>query len=48
MHELHVYVVKIAFICWAVVMHTFNPSTQEAEVGGSLELKASLVYIVLG
>jgi hypothetical protein len=29
-----------------VVAHTFNPSTQEAEAGGSLEFKASLVYRV--
>jgi len=27
-----------------VVVHTFNPSTWEAEAGGSLELEASLVY----
>jgi hypothetical protein len=29
-----------------VVVQTFNPSTQEAETGGSLEFKASLVYSV--
>jgi hypothetical protein len=29
-----------------VVAHTFNPSTREAEAGGSLEFKASLVYKV--
>jgi hypothetical protein len=29
-----------------VVALAFNPSTQEAEAGGTLELKASLVYIV--
>jgi len=29
-----------------VVAHTFNPSTWEAEAGGSLEFKASLVYRV--
>jgi hypothetical protein len=29
-----------------VVAHTFNPSTQEAEAGGSLEFEASLVYRV--
>ena len=28
---------------WAVGAHTFNPSTQEAEAGGSL-FEASLVY----
>jgi hypothetical protein len=27
-----------------VVVHTFDPSTQEAEAARSLELKASLVY----
>jgi hypothetical protein len=27
-----------------MVAHTFNPSTWEAEAGGSLEFKASLVY----
>jgi hypothetical protein len=29
---------------WAVVAHAFNPSSLEVEAGGSLELKASLVY----
>jgi hypothetical protein len=29
-----------------VVAHTFNPSTWEAEAGGSLEFEASLVYKV--
>jgi hypothetical protein len=29
-----------------VVVHAFNPSTQEAEAGGSLEFEASLVYRV--
>jgi hypothetical protein len=29
-----------------IVAHTSNPSTQEAELGGSLEFEASLVYIV--
>jgi hypothetical protein len=29
-----------------VVAHTFDPSTQEAEAGGSHELDASLVYTV--
>jgi len=29
-----------------VVAHAFNPSTQEAEAGGSLEFEASLVYRV--
>jgi hypothetical protein len=28
----------------AVVAHTFDPSTAEAEAGGSLELEASLAY----
>ena len=27
-----------------MVVHTFNPNTQEAEVGTSLEFKTSLVY----
>jgi hypothetical protein len=31
--------------CWAVVAHACNPSTREAEAGGS-EFEASLVYIV--
>jgi hypothetical protein len=31
---------------WAVVAHVFNPSTWEAEVGGSQEFEASLVYRV--
>jgi hypothetical protein len=26
-------------------VHTFNPSSQEAEAGGSLEFEVSLVYI---
>ena len=30
----------------AVVAHTFNPSTWEAEAGGSLEFEARLVYRV--
>ena len=30
--------------CWVVVVHTFNPSTCEAEAGGSLLVRASLVY----
>jgi hypothetical protein len=30
---------------WALVAHTFNPSTQEEEAGGS-EFKVSLVYRV--
>jgi hypothetical protein len=29
-----------------MVVSTFNPSTQEAEAGGSLELEASLIYRV--
>jgi hypothetical protein len=29
-----------------MVVHTFNPSTPEAEAGRSCEFKASLVYIV--
>jgi hypothetical protein len=29
-----------------VVAHAFNPSTWEAEAGGSLEFEASLVYRV--
>ena len=35
-------------ISWAVVVHTFNLSAQEAEAGGPLfcEFKASLVYKV--
>ena len=28
------------------MVHTFNPSTQEAEAGGSLEFDTSLVYQV--
>ena len=31
-------------ICWTVVVHTFNPSTLEAEAGG--KFKASLIYRV--
>jgi hypothetical protein len=31
---------------WAVVAHTFNPSTWEAEAGGSLKIEASLFYRV--
>ena len=31
---------------WAVVVHAFNPSSWEAEAGGSLEFAASLVYRV--
>lgn len=27
-----------------MVAHAFNPNTREAEAGGSLEFKASLVY----
>ena len=29
-----------------MVAHAFNPSTREAEAGGSLEFEASLVYKV--
>ena len=29
-----------------MVAHAFNPTTQEAEAGGSLEIRASLAYIV--
>lgn len=29
-----------------MVAHAFNPSTQDAEVVGSLEIKASLAYIL--
>jgi hypothetical protein len=29
-----------------VVVHTFNPTTQEAEAGGSREFEASLVHRV--
>jgi hypothetical protein len=29
---------------WVVLAHIFNPSTQEAEIGRSLEFKARLVY----
>jgi hypothetical protein len=29
-----------------VVAHAYNPSTREAEAGGSLEFEASLVYRV--
>jgi hypothetical protein len=29
-----------------VVAHAFNPSTQEAEAGGTLEFEASVVYKV--
>ena len=29
-----------------MVVHTFNPSTQEAEAGNLCEFKASLIYIV--
>jgi hypothetical protein len=28
-----------------MVVHAFNPSTWEAEAGGSLKFQASLVYI---
>jgi hypothetical protein len=27
---------EIEIICWVVVAHAFNPSTQEAEAGGFL------------
>jgi hypothetical protein len=30
----------------ALVVHAFNPSTQEAEAGKLCEFEASLVYIV--
>lgn len=29
-----------------MVAHAFNPSSQDAEVGGSLEIRASLAYIL--
>jgi hypothetical protein len=29
---------------WAKAVHTFNPSTQEAEAGGFSEFKTSLIY----
>lgn len=29
-----------------MVAHAFNPSAQEAKVGGSLEIRASLAYIL--
>jgi hypothetical protein len=31
------------YLCWAVVKDVFNPSSQKAEAGGSLEFEASLV-----
>ena len=31
-------------MCWVVVTHTFDPNTQKAEAGGSLELEVSLVH----
>jgi hypothetical protein len=39
---LFVFFLKL-ILCWAMVAHAFNSSTQEAEVGRS-EFKASLVY----
>jgi hypothetical protein len=30
---------KILTNCWAVVAHTFNPSTWEAEAGGFLSFR---------
>ena len=39
------YIFNAGFYCWAVVAHAFNPSTVEAEAGGSLNSRsASLVY----
>jgi hypothetical protein len=35
---------KYCFLLQVVLVHTFNPSTWEAEAGGSLEFEASLVY----
>jgi len=40
------FVHKDSFSGWAVVAHTFNPSTWEAEAGGFLSSEASLVYRV--
>jgi hypothetical protein len=34
------------YLSWVVVAQAFNPSTQEAEAGRSLEFKASLDYRV--
>jgi hypothetical protein len=35
---------NLSDLWWAVVIHTFNPSTQKAKAGGSLEFTASRVY----
>lgn len=35
---------NLSDIWWAVVIHAFNPNTQKAEAGGSLEFTVSLVY----
>jgi len=35
---------KYVCLSQVVVAHDFNPSTEKAEAGGSLEFEASLVY----
>lgn len=42
--SIFVYVLKITKRSQAVVTHTFNPSTWEAEASEVCECKASLVY----
>jgi hypothetical protein len=36
-------IVNILHLCWAVVSHTFNPSTREAEAGGFLSSRTARV-----
>jgi hypothetical protein len=38
-----IFLIIKAVFDWAMVAHAFDPSTQEAEAGGCLEFKDSLV-----
>ena len=42
--DLVIYFFLKSYLGWVVAVYTFNPRSQEAEAGRSLEFKANLVY----